>query len=223
MRPRPRAFLLLIGLSLSIGGCGGSNKTPAATANTFAGHVEARRYGEAYDLLSEDARKVLSRQDFEKLLKEHPELSDELVTALKSDGKEPVVTAVLTTKSGRVLRMVLENGEFRFDESAIDLYPRRTPQETVESFVRALRQKRYEVLMDFIPRELQEGLDPGVLKNNFESVQKSEIAHLTAALEGSISALNVEILGERALVRYGTQSRVDLILEDGLWKIEDFK
>ncbi len=213
-------FLCLL---LALSACGAPKPSPKTTTENFVKALEERRYSDAYAELSESARARLSARDFEALLRAHPEAEKDIIEALRADLGQSEVSVILRTKSGRELRLFLEDGEYRLDESALDLYPQRTPVEALRSFVAALERGRYDVLLSFVPRDQSEGVTEALLRESFSGPQKSEIDHLRGSLAPSLAEAKVEILGERAVVSYGTESRVELLLEDGLWKIEDFK
>jgi hypothetical protein len=177
----------------------------------------------AYDLLSADTRAEVSFADFEKRLRENPEEVRALVSSLSRPSEPAYVTATVTTRDGQVLDLVYENGGWRVTQAAIDLYSQSSPEQAVASFVRALDNKRYDVLLRFVPDGQREGLDADTLKQAWEGEQKLEMEQIGQGLRAALPGAHFELLGDRATMSYGAGATVELVREQGLWKIEDFK
>jgi hypothetical protein len=116
---------------------------------------------------------------------------------------------------------VYEDGTWKADVSAVDLYSQATPLGALSAFVRAFEAKRYDVLMRFVPTDKRDGLDEARLQEAWEGDQKEEMQRLIDGLHSQLGTARVEILGSRATVAYGAGGTVQLLLEDGAWKIED--
>ena len=115
------------------------------------------RAKDAYDMLSDDAKKSMPFDTFVRMVKENPEEVKALGTALVRPSGPAAVTATVTTPEGDTLLMRYENGAWRVDKSAIDLYGQDTPDATLRAFVRAFRNQRYDVLLRFAPDAKREG------------------------------------------------------------------
>jgi hypothetical protein len=118
---------------------------------------------------------------------------------------------------------VYEDGSWRVDSSAIDLYSQTSPESAVRAFIRAFQNHRYDVLLRFVPDGKKEGLDAAKLKKAWESEQKEEMERLTQALEAALPTAKFERIGERATMAYGAGGTVELVREHGAWKIEEFR
>jgi hypothetical protein len=195
--------------------------SPETTLRDYAAAVRAGDATTAYALLSDEAKKRMSFEAFDAMLKEHPEDLEELANALARPG-ETKVTATVTTPEGDSQRLVLEDGKWRADLSIVDLYSQATPITALRSFVRAFRAGRYDILMRFAPVAHQDGLSEALLKQAWEGEQKEEMQQLVAALDASLPTAQAEVVQDRATVAYGAAGSVQLLLEDGLWKIEEF-
>ncbi len=198
-----------------------SAESPEAALHDYAAAVRAGDAETAYALLSDEAKKRMSYEAFQAMLKEHPEDLAELSNALTRPG-ESRVTATVTSADGESQQLVLEDGAWKADLSVVDLYSQATPIATLRSFVRAFRAERYDVLMRFAPMAHREGLNEGLLKQAWEGEQKQEMQQLVAALDAALPTARAEIVQERATVAYGAAGSVQLLLEDGVWKIEEF-
>lgn len=188
----------------------------------YAHALESGHAREAYDLLSEDAKKGMPFEAFERILKENPEEMRAIAAALTRPSEEASVTATVSTPEGESLLLRYEGGRWHVDRSAIDVYAQGTPEAALRSFVRAFRNKRYDVMLRFAPDAKREGLDAARLKKAFEGEQREEIERLTQAIEAALPTATIEHLGERATMSYGSGGTVELLREHGLWKIEEF-
>lgn len=216
--------LLSAVISSFLGACGpASAPTPDTAVDRYARALAARDWKEAYALLSEDNRVELSLEQFERLMKANEREVDDALRRIRSRSSPPYVTATVHTASGERLLLVYEEGGWKIDASAIDLYSQRAPRTALGSFIRAYDHDRYDVLLRFVPRRDLEELTPGALKAAWEGEMKAEIEQIVEALRVSYSTAQLEILGEHATMSYGNGAAIELVLEDGSWKIENFQ
>jgi len=134
------------------------------------------------------------------------------------------VTARVVAPDGQELDLVLENGAWKVDSTAIDLYAQDTPRHAVQGFVRALERKRYDVILRYVPDAHKEGLDGAKLKDAWEGHDKDEMEQVLASLKQALaggSGARIEETGDHATLPYGAGT-MQLLREHGLWKIEDF-
>ena len=78
------------------------------------------------------------------------------------------MTATVTAPNGQSVLLVYEAGAWRVDGSAIDLYSQATPASAVLAFVRAFENRRYDVLLRFVPDSERSGLDAEQLRKAWE-------------------------------------------------------
>jgi hypothetical protein len=195
---------------------------PRDVLAAYAHALEAGQAKEAYALLSEDAKKSMPFEAFERMVKENPEEMRAIATALVRPSGAETVTATVSTPDGETLLLRYEGGHWHVDRSAIDVYAQDTPEAALRSFVHAYRNKRYDVMLRFAPDAKREGLDVARLKTAFEGDQRDEIERLTQAIEAALPTATIEHLGERATMSYGSGGTVELLREHGVWKIEEF-
>jgi cell division inhibitor SulA len=212
------------GLALMcLAGCGaGAARQPDTALRSYAEAVRAGDAPTAYGWLSQDAKKRMSFTVFERTLRERPEDLASLTEALLRPGERTAITATVSGAGGEQLGLVYEDGAWKADLSAVDLYSQATPVTTIASFVRAFDAHRYDVLLRFAPRAHKESLTDKVLRTAWEGEQKPEMLQLVAALRAQLPTAQAEVVGERATVAYGQAGTVQLVLEDGAWKIEEF-
>jgi hypothetical protein len=204
--------------------CGGAQRaSPQEALDAYSQALRDGRPAEAYALLSADAKKDLSYEAFQRILKENPEEIRELGQALRSLASPPRVTALVTAPSGESLLLVYEDGEWRVDGSAIDLYGQASPESALRGFVRAFRNRRYDVLLRFVPDAEREGLGVEQLKRSWEGEDRAEMEALIAAVEAGLPGAKLEVSGDRATMAFGAGGTVELVRERGIWKVEDLR
>jgi hypothetical protein len=74
----------------------------------------------------------------------------------------------------------------------------------------------------FVPEAKRQGLNEEQLKKAWEGDQRQQVERVTQALKASLPNLRIEVLGTRATVAYGPGGSVQLVQEQGAWRIEDF-
>jgi hypothetical protein len=219
---RSGVTLPIIGFVLGLSACAGSGaEDPGSVLRDYARALQEGRADDAYRLLSDDARRGISLEAFRRMVKDNPEEVREIGRALARPTAPPVVTATVTTPQGQELKLVLENGEWKVDASAVDLYAQDTPRHAVQGFVRALERKRYDVVLRFVPDNHKEGLDAAKLRRSWEGEEKQEMEQVLAALKQALPTASIEETGEQASMPYGAGT-LHLVREHGLWKIENF-
>jgi hypothetical protein len=210
-------------LALVLGACGTPPaQDPGATLRDYAGALEEGRADDAYRLLSDEARRGTSLEAFRRMVKDNPEEAREMGRALDRHTSSPVVTATLTGADGEELHLVLENGKWKVDGSAIDLYAQDSPRHAIQGFLRALERKRYDVLVRYASEQHREGLDAAALRDAWEKKEHDQIEQFVIALKQALPTAPIEEAGERATMPYGSGS-IQLVREHGLWKIENLE
>lgn len=217
---------LVLGAATAVAGCasGSNTKSPESVLSAYARAVERGQLAEAYGLLSEDAKKTIPFDQFKRMIQENPEQARELVRALDRPSSGPVrITARVTGADGEPLLLVFENGAWRVDGSAINLYSQAAPEAAALSFVRAVENKRYDLLLLFVPDSQREGLTEAMLRAAWEGEQKQDMARLIEALKAALPTARFEVVGERATLAYGAGGTMELVREHAAWKVEELK
>ena len=219
-------LVLLAGIAAlpALPACGGGKPAddPSSVLRSYARALEEGHPDEAYRMLSDEARRGISLEAFRRMVKDNPEEVREIGRALaRPTSAPPVVTAVVTSPGGQELQLVLENGKWKVEATAIDLYSQDSPRHAVQGFVRALERRRYDVILRYVPDSHKEGLDATKLKGSWEGHDKEEMEQVLSALRQALPNATIEETGERAAMPYGAGT-LQLVREHGLWKIEDF-
>jgi hypothetical protein len=211
-------------VALAVGCASGTAaQGPRETLDAYAKALQAGQTEAAYALLSDEAKKQLPYEAFVRMVRENPEEVRDIARALVRPSGPPLVTATVTAPNGDSLLLVYEAGAWRVDGSAIDLYSQASPEAAVRAFIRAFENKRWDVLMRFVPDGKKEGLDAAKLKKAWEGEQKDELERLTQALAAALPTAKFERIGERATMSYGAGGTVELLREGGAWKVEEFR
>jgi hypothetical protein len=221
-----RRAALLLSTVVFATGCGASaGADPDRVLQDYSLALEAGRGAEAYALLSAESKKSISFEQFQRILKENPEEARELARSLRRpQAAPPRVTATVTGPDGESsLLLVYEQGAWRVDASAIDLYSQRTPESAVRAFLRAYENRRFDVLLKFVPEDQRGELTAAGLKKMWEGEERADMDRLTGALKASLPTSKLELFGDRATLAFGAGGSVELVRERGLWKIEDLK
>jgi hypothetical protein len=217
---RPLIFTALLGCVVACAAPKPAND-PSSVLHAYARALEEGRADDAYRMLSDEARRGVSLEAFRRMVKDNPEEVREIGRSLARPTAPPVVAAVITSPTGQELQLVLENGKWKVESSAIDLYAQDTPRHAVQGFVRALERKRYDVILRYVPDQHREGLDAAKLKDSWEGHDREEMEQVLSALKQALPNASIEETGERATMPYGAGT-MQLVREHGLWKIEDF-
>jgi hypothetical protein len=212
----------VLSVVLACAACGGAKaEDPGSVLRAYSRALEEGRADDAYRMLSEEARRGISLEAFRRMVKDNPEEVREIARSLARPTATPVVTASVTTSNGQELDLVLENGRWKVEATAIDLYAQDTPRHAIQGFVRAVERKRYDVVLKFVPDSHKEGLDAAKLKSAWEGHDKEEIEQVVSQLKLALPTATIEETGDRATMAYGAGT-MQLVRERGLWKIEDF-
>lgn len=204
-------------------GCSTARQAPFDIVQSYQAALRDARFTDAYQLLSADTRRTLSYSDFARIAQENPDELRETIRWLDSVEADSAVTARLELGNGESITLVEENGAWRLDPAVLDFYGQRTPRQCVRSFTRALERRRWDVLLRFAPRRIAEQISADQLRDAWErGSDADDVQRMLIALRTSTER-PIEVAGDRATMTYGVGNRftMQLIREDGTWKVED--
>jgi hypothetical protein len=199
---------------------GSSTVKPEAVLLAYADALEAGQVERAYDLLSEAARKKITRGEFAAMLRESGSEAVAVARELRGRAQRVQIEAHVTYGDGDAMSLVVENGGWRLASSPVDLYGQRTPAEALRSFVRAIERKRYDIVLRFVPAKWAESMTVEKLKKEWEGSHRSEVETLLKTLRANFNS-PIQQNGNTAVMPYGEKNEVRFVREDGLWKVED--
>lgn len=220
--PRPAAALLLLLLLLPAAGCPAKARStrPQEVLAAYSEAVKAGRFERAYALMSEEYRKEHSKAEFLELMTSKGRQVRDAAARLGARPTRVRVEASLTYGSSEEMKLVREEGGWRIASDPVDFYSQRTPKEALRSFIRAIENRRYDVVMRFVPARWADSMTVDKLREQWEGPKKKEVGKLLQTLKANLNA-PINRSGNRATMPYGDKYEVRFLREDGRWKIED--
>ena len=158
-RSRPRAHTsaglalgLILGLGLSLGACGRS-QGPSQTLDRYGRALKNRDYAAAYELMSSSFRGKVSREDYERMMKDNPREVDETASRLRGKRGSLEVSAEFEYGFGDRMLLVQEDGKWRVASNPLGFYDKSTPRSALRGFLRAYRHERWDNMLRFVTNE----------------------------------------------------------------------
>jgi hypothetical protein len=215
---RARAAALALGAWL---GCARPAAGPASTLSALGAALERKDWDAAYALTSADFRARVPLAAFRAELEESGASTQQLARRLHAAGEGAPARVTVELAPGEPLGLIDEGGRWRVaDSSLFEPWSQRTPRAALRSFVRALEERRYDVVLRMCPTRRRAGLSVEALRAYWEGEHKTENAALLAHLRDALAAPIVEV-GDEARLPYGPGREARLVREDGAWKVED--
>jgi hypothetical protein len=216
------AAVLVVGAAA----CARRTPGPADTLAAFGAAVERQDTAAAYALTSKDFRARVPLEAFRAELDAGGAETRAVGRNLRTEaGRGRMKIEVQLPPSsdldvGQPIVLVEEDGSWRVEGHPLEAWSQATPRAALRSFVRALEQHRYDVVLRLCPTRHRVGLSIESLRVAWEGDQREENARLLARLRAAIRAPIIEA-GDEAHMPYGDRSEVRFVREDGRWKIED--
>lgn len=229
-RRRLVGTLCALGLLLPLGCRTPRPSGPLSSGQRYLEQVAAGRFDAAYALLDEPTRKRCDRACFKQLAAAQQADARRALDDLQRSGARLEEHAELALPDGTALHLsrarsdasgppaASEPAPFLLDRNPLDFYPQSTPAEAVRSFVRAVKARRYEVLVRFVPRGLSSDLTAAQLQARFEGDGKAELERQIAALVRHWDE-PFQVDDKTARLPVGDGLAVRLVLEEGRWRI----
>jgi hypothetical protein len=209
--------------ALSAIACAGSGTkvaSPEDTVIAFARDLNEGKLDAAYALMSDDYKKRVSLEAWKKQLSENPDDTNELSNTLSHVRGPSEQEAVLRYGDGEELRLRKSGERWLVVTDLVSFYDQSTPRAAVRAFARALSRRRYDVLMRLVPNADKEGMTTDRLQAAWSGEAREEVERMLASLQQHLED-PIEIVGNHATMPYGEHARVQMLREDGVWKIED--
>ena len=229
--PRDRGWRVLGAFGLGaalVSGCARPPSEPVLESTRgFLRDGTAARIDAAYARMGEEYKSRCDRDCFARELdKARPELKRALEDV--QAGKARVeLAAQLTLPDGTALSLAQVPPEtpaaakdapdaFQLTNNPLEFYPQGTPEQALRSFIRAVRARRYDVLLRFVPALLREQLTREQLTARFEGAKRPELERQLAAAEKHLAEPFV-YEGTTARLPVGDGREARLVSEDGRW------
>jgi hypothetical protein len=214
-----RAMAFTLSASVALLACAHQPEGPAATLQAFGAALARGDTRAAYALTSADFQKRTPYDTFAAGLGTNVNDTKDLGKRFADQAARVAPRVEVQLAQGETLTLVLEAGRWRVDGPAPEPWGQRTPRAALRTFVRALTEKRYDVVLRLVPRRHRADLTPEKLRQYWEAHQDETKTMLTR-LQGALAAPIVES-GDEAHMPYGPELEMVFVREDGVWRIED--
>lgn len=200
-------------------GCAHAPAAPADALQGFAAAVERRDYPAAYAAMSAEYRQRVPLDEFSRALERSAREAAEDARALREGAARAAARVEVSLGAERRVALVREGSGWRLDAPPVDPYGQGAPRDACRSFVRAVENRRYDVLLQLAPARYRTSLTVAALRAYWEgdeaASRRASLRELRLALDGRI----VEE-GDEAVMPYGAGQQVRLVREDGLWRVD---
>jgi len=217
-------WLVLVPLAIGCAGTRPPPATPELAVIDFARALNQGRFDEAYARMSDEYRERVPFEEFKRQLSENPEETAALSHALSHVQEEATLEATVRYDDDHEITLRREGSgdeaSWFLSSPLVDFYDQSTPRAALRAFVRALENKRYDVVMRLIPNADKEGITSDRLEQAWSGDGRKELERLVHNLREHLGD-PIEVAGDRATMVYGDQMRAQLVRENGLWKVED--
>jgi len=214
-----------VALCLALAACGaGQANMPQATLRSYADALAEGRADDAYNMLSADTKRAITREAFRDVVKRNRDEALAIGRTLARDPGDPYITAKVRLKNGDEITMVYEDGRWRVEGDALDFYSQATPRQAIVGFIRAFKKKRWDMLVRYAPDSHKEGLSPERLAQAWGDgkPEGEDLKHRLEEIETALPSAQIEETGDRAtFVSPGGSATVLFVREHGAWKVED--
>jgi hypothetical protein len=199
--------------------CAHKQEGPAGTLQLYGSALGRGDYRAAYALTSTAFQQRTSYEVFAAGFATSANDSMAFGKAVAADAYKVPPRVELQLPLGETVPLVLEDGRWRVDGVVLEPWGQRTPRAALRTFVRALEQRRYDVLTRLVPARYRSGLTADRLRQYWDE-RAEDTRALLSSLRAAIAAPIVES-GDEAHMPYGSEREVHFVREDGVWKVED--
>jgi hypothetical protein len=213
---------IIAALALSAASCSSGVRSVEKDLAGLRASLVQGRYDEVWDGLSEGQKADVSREAFTAALEKDPDAVGDLVEVLDQALRAPEVTysAAVTLEDGSVVVLVLEEGGWTFQTPVTTFYGQSTPREALESFIRAFKAGRWDVVAGLMPSKYSGEDDASVIGKAWgDPAGRAEIERLVKVIEEHVGD-EYDVQGNGATLRH-PEGQVTFLREGGQWVILD--
>ncbi len=215
--------LASVGLvALSVGCAHGpgaqAGDSPERVYRRYVHLVTRRQYSDAWQLLGPDVRATLDEATFARR-------QDEFLDGGRTypEPRAAPIDVTLPLKDGATVILRQIDGQWRIERALEDPYAQRDPLTALRSFAAAVRDRRYDVLLRFVPLPLRARTSSDALRTAWEGAARTTLLAEIDALEQSWSTAVVSTAHHQAKVRWGNRYEAQLSESDGMWTVEKLR
>lgn len=204
-----RTIPALVLAVLGLGACTTRRDGPRQTVERYIAAVRANRPEVAYGLLDEKLRRRVSKNDFiTRWRAARKELGDQATQLRKGLDRPLSVTARVDYPGGASSRLVWSDGSWSIKDGVTVKVQTATPEDAVRAFIAAVEQRDYHLVMQLVSRSMRESIE-------------HEITDRLSRLKKGLKQ-KIEVTGNKARLQYDRRYKIELVKENGQWKILDF-
>lgn len=196
--------------------------SPAELAEAFAAAVERKDAAGAYRLMSDDFRARVPLAQF------HTEASALTPHDLQRIRRFAGTAGRLEVRAPgerEAYAMSVKGNLWLLSSLPVDPFDQATAGHALRSFVRAVRARRYDVLMRLVPLEQHDAVTVDRLRDAWEGSQAKDAAALLGELELHLDD-EPTVDEDQATLTYDAAGRlrvVRLVRQEGLWRLESIE
>jgi hypothetical protein len=209
----------LVLLGLLAAACAQRAAAPGGAIEAYAAAIERKDYGAAYGLMSAAYRQQVSLAEYRKAMeRDAGELTAD-ARALRESADRWTGRATVSLPGDERVALTREGGGWRLDAPPLDPYGQTSPRAALRAFVRAVENRRYDVLLRLAPARFRASLSTDKLRAFWEGPAGPQNRAFLRELRLNLYARIAEE-GEEAFMTYGSGRQVRFVREEGLWRIE---
>jgi hypothetical protein len=221
--------LVVLLLPLFAVSCGGASSGLDGDLKEIENLLKNKDCKGLYGHLSTSSREQVKQEQFVEMCKHESHDFKNLLQDLKDsrqgkkDKKKKKLLvryhASVTLKSGEVVELVFEGGQWKIDSMLTEFYPQTTPKEAIESFVKAFEAGRWDVLARLMPSQYVSQDDAKIIEEHWSSGEaRQQMQQVLTVLRDHLND-EIKVEGNRAVLEFAPQHKVELMKERGLWTV----
>lgn len=213
-----RWFVVVAVLGVALGALSGCRTPPEKTVEAYLDAVARGRVDAAYALLSTDYKRTHDRAAFSRAVSP----ADQKAAQRRARGGRVTYEAEVTLDDGARVSLVFEDGAWRLARDPLDVYPQGSPVEALRAFIRAVDNRRWDVVLRFVPSRYRASITIDKIRAQWEtSTERAAMAAQLAEIRRHLEEpFEIAAGGDEARLPLGERKAVRLVREDGVWKIE---
>jgi hypothetical protein len=145
--------------------------------------------------------------------------SSHIPLSISNPQQTPIEQATLTIDNQEVLLLQTSDG-WRFASGLFGFYGNQTPRQSIRSFLRAIRNQRYDIVYALAPSDVQSATSPEALADALAADQAALLAK--AELVEKYLSLPVRVAGETAVLLF-EGGGIELVFENGGWRVSNLR
>ena len=214
------AVLFSCAIAGALSSCAHRSEGPAATVTAFGAAVARGDLRAAYSLTSAEFRRRMPFEAFRAGLGAGGGEPEALGRRMVAEAPRMVPRVEIELSLGERVPLVAEEGTWRIDGPVYQAWGQGTPRAALRTFIRALDQRRYDIVLRLCPDRYRAGLSADKLRASWEGDGKKDNDALLAQLRAAIDA-PIVVSGDEAHLPYPPDKEVRLVREAGRWKVEE--